>query len=75
MKTRELKSTHQVKRLFDLLPPYDPPLPVGRKSTAGDISSFLLVLRCSSTRAVAPLYRWEWDLSQTENSKRKTENA
>lgn len=43
LKTRELKSTHQVKRLFDLLPPYDPLVPVGRKSTAGDISSFLLV--------------------------------
>lgn len=37
LQTRELKSTHQVKTLFDLLPPHHPQVPVEDKWMNGDI--------------------------------------
>lgn len=36
LQTQELKSTHQVKMLFDLLPPHDPLVPVDRKRMVSD---------------------------------------
>lgn len=37
LQTWELKSTHQVKMLFDLLPLHDPEVPVDGKWTTGEI--------------------------------------
>lgn len=44
LQTRELKSTHQVKTLFDLLPPHDPQVPVEDKWMTGDIFYFFFGL-------------------------------
>lgn len=43
LQTRELKSTHQVKTLFDLLPPHHPQVPVEDKWMNGDIFYFLFI--------------------------------
>lgn len=46
-----LKSTHQVKILFDLLPPCDPDVPVDGKWRAGDFFFFAFFRRrCETSR-------------------------